>query len=144
VAIEDAISWDSHVDNADQHVHFERLFGAINTLVANLEAVGMFEDTLIVVLSEMTRTPVRNGDGGKDHWSSTSAMLIGGGLEGARALGGTDSGLVPYGIDLASGMVDTDALQLGYDQFVAGVLHAVGVDPEEWLPGVGVLRGIVD
>ncbi len=144
VAIEDSSSWDSHNDISDQHDHFERLFDALNTMVADLEAADLFEDTLIVVLSEMTRTPVRNQDGGKDHWPSTSALLIGGFLDGARALGGTDTALSPYGVDLGTGLVDTSAPPLQYNQFIAGVLNTAGAQPEEWLPGVEVLRGIVD
>jgi hypothetical protein len=144
VAIEDTTSWDSHNDISDQHGHFERLFGGLEVLVDALELAGLFNDTLIVVLSEMTRTPLRNQDGGKDHWSSTSALLIGGFLEGARSLGGTDTGMVPYGIDLPTGMIDTAGISLQFDQFIGGVMRAAGVDTEEWFPGLEVLRGIVD
>ena len=99
---------------------------------------------MIVVLSEMTRTPRRNSDGGKDHWSSTSAMLIGGGLDGGKVIGATNSSLEPVGIDLNTGEPDSSESPLSYDQFTAGILHSIGADAEEWLPNVEVLHGIID
>ena len=41
---------------------------------------------MVVVVSEMSRTPVMNSDNGKDHWSYTSALLFGGEyLEGGNS-----------------------------------------------------------
>ena len=93
----------------------------------------------------MTRTPKINSDGGKDHWPSTSALIVSGSIEGGRVLGGTDEGtLEALPVDLHTGSVDENGSTLSYDRFVAGVLHAVGVDTEEYLPNVEVLHGIID
>ena len=145
VAIETPTSWDTHDDIADQNNLYNALFSGINDLVDGLIAKGLFDDTLIVVLSEMTRTPKLNQDGGKDHWPSTSALLIGGALTGGRVLGGSsEDTLEALPVDLNDGTVDTAGSTLNYERFVAGVLHAAGIETTEYLPNVEVLHGIVD
>ena len=136
--------WDTHDNISEQHDLYEELFIGLNALVAQLQSRGLYQDTMIVVLSEMTRTPRRNADGGKDHWSSTSAMLIGGAVDGGKVIGATNSALEPVGIDLNTGEPDSSASPLSYDQFTAGILHSIGADTEEWLPNVEVLHGIID
>ena len=99
-----------------------------------LESYGLLNDTMVVVVSEMSRTPVMNSDNGKDHWSYTSALLFGGNLEGGRVLGGTDETLSGQGINLEDGSINPGAPKLQYDQFVAGILHAAGDDAEGFYP----------
>jgi uncharacterized protein (DUF1501 family) len=44
-------------------------------------AGGLLSDEVVVVLiSEMGRFPQRNTGGGNDHWTYTSAMLVGPGV----------------------------------------------------------------
>ena len=138
--------WDTHDDITDQHPLFENLFIGLNDLVARLQAADLYDDTLIVVISEMTRTPKLNKDGGKDHWPVTSAMLIGSALQGGRTLGGTTPDtLDALPISLKTGQVDEAApTKLEYPNFIAGVLHAAGVDTEQFLPGTEVLHGLID
>ena len=100
---------------------------------------------MIVVLSEMTRTPKTNADNGKDHWPSTSALLISGDLAGGRTLGGTsEAGLEALLTDLSTGASKQTGNKMEFSNFAAGVLHATGVDPAEYLQDVEVLHGIVD
>ena len=48
------------------------------------------EKLVVVVQSEMGRTPDYNKGNGKDHWSIGSIMFIGQGIKGNRVLGATD------------------------------------------------------
>jgi hypothetical protein len=132
--------WDTHQDNARQSERHERLFSALSTLVAELEASALLDRTLVVVLSEMGRTPRLNADAGKDHWPVTSAMLLGAGVRGGRVLGATSDELAALSIDLQSGALDAAGKQLQAGNLVAGVLETLGVDPERYLPGVEPLR----
>ena len=145
-ALETTQSWDTHDDIEDQNDLYQSLFSGLNDLVVGLQGAGLFEETLIVVLSEMTRTPKLNSDGGKDHWPSTSALLIGGGLSGGRVLGGSDRDtLDALPVNLNTGSVDeSSGKTLSYESFAAGVLHAAGVDANTYLPNVEVLHGIID
>jgi hypothetical protein len=134
--------WDTHEDNMPQHALWDGLFCRLQDLVDTLICKGMFDDTVVVVLSEMSRTPKYNESGGKDHWPHTGALFLGGGLPGGRVLGGTDSLAESVAVDLETGRVDPSGELLKYDNFVAGILEALDVDPEEWLPGVAPFRGL--
>ena len=59
---------------------------------ADSEAVtGRIRDRLVVIVqSEMGRTPNYNNGNGKDHWSIGSIMFLGRGIRGNRVLGATD------------------------------------------------------
>ena len=129
------LDWDTHDINAAQHGHYESLFSGLDSLMADLDARGMLDDTVVVVISEMTRSPQLNGAGGKDHWGHTSAMLLGA-VKGNMVSGATDELLESEPVDLDTGEV-TESGQLNqYDNFVAGVLDMLEVDSDEWLPGV--------
>ena len=49
----------------------------------------MADRLVIVMQSEMGRTPWYNETGGKDHWSVTSMMAMGAGIRGGRVVGMT-------------------------------------------------------
>ncbi len=135
--------WDTHRDNTLQHANYESLFGSLIDLVDGLEGAGILDETVVVVTSEMARPPVLNQGGrGKDHWPSTSALLIGGGVPGGRVFGGTKDSLQAEPVDLVSGDVWADGKGLGFDSFVAGLLSFMDVDPEAWLPGVELFGGL--
>lgn len=140
VTIDTTFDWDTHDFNVDQHGYYQQLFGGLDQLMQRLEDLGHLDDTVVAVLSEMTRTPLRNSAGGKDHWGHTSAMLLGA-VDGNRVSGGTDDYLESLPIDLETGELDDAGALNKYDNFIAGVLEMVGIDPEEWLPGVDPFRG---
>jgi len=96
---------------------------------------------MIVLVSEMGRTPRLNRDGGKDHWPVTSAMLLGAGVAGNRLLGGTTDSFDARSIDLTTGAPSSEGKQLQAANFVAGVIEASGVDPAGYLPLVEPFRG---
>ncbi|HEX2679292.1 MAG TPA: DUF1501 domain-containing protein, partial [Polyangiales bacterium] len=136
--------WDTHQDNARQTERHEMLFGALSTLLASLEKEKLLDDTLVAVVSEMGRTPKLNAELGKDHWPVTSALLLGAGVRGNQALGGTSDSLDALSVDLATGAVKASGgSQLQASSFVAGVLQAVGVDSSQYLPDVEPFRAFM-
>jgi uncharacterized protein (DUF1501 family) len=141
VVLDTELDWDTHDENVDQHANFEATFAGLSGLLEGLEAAGILDDTSVLVLSEMSRTPLQNDSAGKDHWPVTSALLIGADVDGGRTCGGTDSQLDALGIDLQTGLVSTSGTPLTYAQLAAGVLEGMSVDPAEWLPGVEIFRG---
>jgi uncharacterized protein (DUF1501 family) len=62
-------------------------------LVEGLRASGKLDSTLIVLYSDFGRTPKVNGSNGRDHWPVGGALMIGGGIDGGRAVGATDDNL---------------------------------------------------
>jgi len=142
VLIDSAQHWDTHASHVDQHFSQHATFSGLRILVEGLEAAGLLDDTLVVVLSEMGRTPWRNADGGTEHWPYTGALLVGGGVAGGRVIGATDDHLIGQPIDTANGVLDAGGAVPRFDQFAAAVLHQVGIDPGDWLPGVVPLGGL--
>ena len=90
----------------------------------------MLDRTLVVVMSELGRTPTYNENLGKEHWPTTSALLIGGPLVGGRTIGATDDGLNALPVDLDTGAVDSDGQPLRYDNLAAGMLEMA-----QWITG---------
>lgn len=141
--------WDSHVENQLwQDRCYEGLFANLRSLCTTLQGTPdrsgapLLASTRILVLSEMGRQPTFNAQGGKDHWPTTSAMLIGADVAGGRTYGGTDDGLVARGLDRSTGEASDDA-----DRFDPGALAATlalgfDVDPAELAPGSTALTAI--
>lgn len=142
-------SWDTHINNdTDQSANFESLFSGLLDLFDLLKATpgevedSLLDETVVVVLSEMGRTPQLNSGLGKDHWPYTSAMVVGPGVSGGRTIGGLDAYYYGQPIDMATGEVDEDnGESLSADVFGATLLTLAGVDAEEHLPGVAVVTG---
>ena len=88
----DGYSWDSHRNSDDVKEHllptFDQAFAA---LVNDLEQRGLLEDTLVVAMGEMGRTPKANSTWGRNHWSTLfPAVLAGGGMKRGFVYGETD------------------------------------------------------
>lgn len=144
LTLDTRLTWDTHTDNADQHTAWQALGVGLRRLLDGLDSRGSLDQTAVIVLSDMTRTPKRNSQGGKDHWPVTSAMLFGGPFAGGRVLGGTDDRVDAVPVDLRTGRPDPRGAVLRYDQLTAGLLAALDVDPGPWLPGVEALGGLTD
>lgn len=141
--------WDSHVENQLwQDRCYENLFANLRALCSTLQdtpganGAPLLESTRILVLSEMGRQPTFNAQGGKDHWPTTSAMLIGAEVAGGRTFGGTDEGLVARGLDRATGEADDDAARFDPGALAATLALGFDVDPSSLSPGSAPLAAI--
>jgi hypothetical protein len=141
VFIDTTQDWDTHADTVTQHTLFDGLFRGLDVLADRLESDGLIDDVLVVVVSEMTRTPRRNATGGKDHWPFSSAMLFGAGTVGGRVYGGTDAQLQSLPVNLDTGLLDPAGELATFENFGAGILEKLQVDPEDWMPGIKPWRG---
>jgi hypothetical protein len=69
--------------------HFDQ---TVSALLEDLTNRGLLDETLIVVKSEMGRTPKINGNAGRDHWTYCySNVFFGGGVRGGTLYGSSDS-----------------------------------------------------
>lgn len=67
-----------------------QLDDAVSTLIADLKAGGMYDDTLIVMAGEFGRTVGRlTAAAGRDHYPQQFAVFAGGGVNGGRVIGST-------------------------------------------------------
>jgi hypothetical protein len=76
---------------------------ALTAFVKELRKSKKLESTLIVLYSDFGRTAKINGSAGRDHWPVGGAMILGGNIDGARAVGGTTGDLLAQDFDPATG-----------------------------------------
>ncbi|MBN9517091.1 DUF1501 domain-containing protein [bacterium] len=95
--------FDSHANNdPDQMRLIPEFLAGIAYLLRRAGDLGIRDKLVVVVQSEMGRTPTYNGGNGKDHWSIGSAWFLGRGVKGNRVVGATDAGQFAVPIDPAT------------------------------------------
>ncbi|MEX2673563.1 MAG: DUF1501 domain-containing protein [Phycisphaeraceae bacterium] len=84
--------WDTHANNFDAMPdRTAPVDQALATLLQDLDASGLLEETLIVLTTEFGRTPNINRDAGRDHHPRVfSSLLAGGGINGGQVYGKSD------------------------------------------------------
>jgi hypothetical protein len=90
--------FDSHNNNdVDQMKLIPELLAGIDYTLQKAEELQIRDKLVVIMQSEMGRTPTYNNGNGKDHWSIGSIMFLGPGIAGNRVLGATDAAqqLVP-------------------------------------------------
>ena len=114
--------WDTHANNFNvlKKVNLPYLDMAFGSLMTDLEQSGLLDETLVVVMSEMGRTPKINGNAGRDHWPFVySVLLAGAGIRGGTVFGASDS----QAAFPAENPVSTADV-------CATIFHCLGIDPE--------------
>jgi len=85
--------WDNHsgIFPTLQDTKLPQLDQGMSALVADLEQIGMLQDTAIIWMGEFGRTPRINGNTGRDHWARSWSVVVGGaGMNGGIAIGATN------------------------------------------------------
>ena len=95
------------------------------SLLEDLHARGLLDNTLIVSTGEFGRTPKINPAGGRDHWPQCWSMLMaGGGVKGGQAVGSSD--------EIGAAPKDRPTTPA---EVAATIYHALGIELETELPG---------
>ncbi|MGE0607621.1 MAG: DUF1501 domain-containing protein [Pirellulales bacterium] len=117
----DGYGWDSHIHSNDVRDHLIPGFDqALSSLLADLDDRGLLDETLVVALGEMGRTPKATPAWGRGHWSMLFPVV----LAGAGIRGGT-----------VHGTTDKDAAYANErpvkpEDLAATIYHALGIDHE--------------
>lgn len=83
--------FDSHANNdRDQMKLIPELLAGVDYLFNKAADLKIRDKLVVVIQSEMGRTPNYNKGNGKDHWSIGSIMFLGTGIRGNRSIGATD------------------------------------------------------
>jgi hypothetical protein len=114
-------SWDTHANN------FGWLRGALpaldatySALLEDLEAHGQLDETLVVLMSDMGRTPQVNKNAGRDHWAFCyTVAFAGAGIRGGTVCGESDA----HAAYVKSRPVSTSDI-------CATIYHCLGIDPQ--------------
>jgi len=125
VTINEPVGWDTHADN------FQRLRDnlpvvdrAVSTLLEDLAARGLLDETLVMMFGEFGRTPRINDKAGRDHWAQAMSLMLAG--------GGVPAGLV-YGATDRNGAFVTERSHSPAD-FACTVYALLGIDPHQRYP----------
>jgi hypothetical protein len=141
--------WDTHPDNTLQTTNFENFFDDLDRVLLELEMTlgpegrPLRDDTVVVVTSEMARTPAFNATGGRDHWPYTSMFLLGPGIRGNQSLGGFSNLYTGIGVD-PGGAPDPAQPGIPAEALGATLLVLGDVDPEAYLrSGAAPIPGVL-
>lgn len=93
---------------------------AFPALLDDLEARGLLEETLVVLMGEFGRTPKLNSAGGRDHWPRVSSVVLAGGGVKPAVVGRSD----------AHGELPADR-PVPVEDLVHTIYSLLGIDPRK-------------
>ncbi len=85
--------WDTHANNdvRMKNVLCPQFDQGFTALIEDLEDRGMLDETLVIAIGEMGRTPKFNASGGRDHWGNVfSFAMAGAGIRPGQVYGASD------------------------------------------------------
>jgi hypothetical protein len=113
--------WDTHSGNfpALKNTLLPTTDQGVSALLHDLDGRGFLDQTLVVWMGDMGRTPRMNKDAGRDHWSFCySILMAGGGVRGGQVYGSSDrSAAYPSTNPVSPADV------------AATIYHCLGIDP---------------
>jgi hypothetical protein len=118
--------WDTHTRNFAilKEWNLPQFDQTLSALLADLQVRGLLDETLVVVLSEMGRTPKVNPNAGRDHWTYCyTVFLAGAGIRGGSVCGASDA--------QAAFVKDRPVRPA---DICATVYHCLGIDPDLAVP----------
>jgi hypothetical protein len=118
--------WDTHTRNFAilRENKLPYLDQTVDALLDDLQARGLLDETLVVIMSEMGRTPKINGNAGRDHWTFCySVVFAGAGIQGGAVYGASDANAA-YVKDKPVSTSD----------ICATIYHCLGIDPHMTVP----------
>ena len=113
--------WDTHGNNFGHlKTQLPNLDNGLSTLIQDLDAHGLLQDTIILMSGEFGRTPRINGGAGRDHWARAGFFFVaGGGFRHGQAIGSTNRlGEVPA------------TRPIHFQSVFATVYKQLGIDPD--------------
>ncbi|MDB4731717.1 DUF1501 domain-containing protein [bacterium] len=121
----DGYSWDSHRNSDDVKKNLLPTFDqGCSALLTDLDERGLLDETLVVAIGEMGRTPKANATWGRNHWSNLfSALIAGAGVQGGTTYGSSDR----------TASVVTEH-PVSPEDLASTIYWAMGIDPQLMLP----------
>jgi hypothetical protein len=113
--------WDTHGDNFQQlkNTLLPPIDRGVSALLADLNGRGLLDETLVIWMGDMGRTPRINKDAGRDHWSFCySVVMAGGGVRGGQVYGSSDR---------SAAYPSTNPVSPA--DIAATIYHCLGIDP---------------
>jgi hypothetical protein len=113
--------WDTHGSNFTslKNTLLPPTDQGMSALLYDLEARSLLDETLVVWMGDMGRTPRINNGAGRDHWSFCySVVMAGGGVRGGQVYGSSDR---------TAAFPSTNPVSPA--DIAATIFHCLGIDP---------------
>jgi hypothetical protein len=122
-------AWDTHAANFNplKNLHCPKLDAALSSLIADLDARGLLDETLVLAIGEFGRSPRmgvstsgnNNAPDGRDHWPYCyTAMIAGAGIKRGAIHGKSD--------EQASSPIESPVHPT---ELLANIYHSLGINP---------------
>lgn len=126
--------FDSHRNNdVDQMKLIPEFLAGIDYSLRRAEELKIRDKLVVVIQSEMGRTPTYNDNDGKDHWSIGSMMFLGPGIAGNRVVGATDEEQFTIPVNPQSLQLDQDnGIRVRPETIHTALRQLAGIDQHEF------------
>lgn len=121
--------FDSHANNdRDQMKLIPEFLAGIAYFIRRAEELKIRDKLVVIIQSEMGRTPDYNKGNGKDHWSIGSAMFLGPGIQGNRVIGATDEKQFAKPVSAQSLALDDKGIRMRPEHLHEALRQLAGID----------------
>ncbi len=134
--------FDTHGNHDDNHYpRLQTLFEGVDFIMEEAQRQGVADKVVVYMGSDFGRTPWYNDGNGKDHWSITSVMLMGAGIQGGRVIGATDAEFKARSVDPTTLALDDGGIKIRPAHIHKSLRKLAGIDGgevEKYFPLTGV------
>jgi len=105
--------FDTHTNNDQgQTEQALQVLRALDYIFGLVDAMGIANQTYVMVGSDFGRTPYYNEQNGKDHWNITSMIFSGPKIPGGRVVGSTDDSYKPVTVNKSTLQPSTGGIRI--------------------------------
>lgn len=125
--------FDTHGNHDANHIpRLGQILEGIDFLMIEAEALGVADQIVVLVGSDFGRTPRYNNTNGKDHWSITSFMAMGPGIQGNRVIGATDADHKPLTVNPDTLALDESGIRVTPEHIHRSMRRLAGIHDHEY------------
>ncbi len=125
--------FDTHGDHDNSHIpRLQTLLEGVDFLWEEAGRQGVQDQVVIVMGSDFGRTPGYNDGNGKDHWSVTSLMAMGAGIQGNRVIGETTERHAPKNVNPSNLQVQDSGVRIMPEHIHKEMRRLAGISDMEY------------
>lgn len=121
--------FDTHGNHDAQHTpRMQQIIEGATFVMDEAERLGIADKIVLLVGSDFARTPYYNDSNGKDHWSVTSMMMMGPGIQGGRVIGATTEQQSPRRVNPQTLALDENGIRMTPGHIHGALRQVAGID----------------
>lgn len=124
--------FDTHGNHDNSHIpRLARLLKGVDLLKQEAKTQGISDNVVFVIGSEFGRTPGYNSGNGKDHWSVSSLMFMGKGIDGGRVIGSSTHRHDANKINATTLKEDSNGIKITYGHINKALRKLSGIENDK-------------